>query len=257
MRNKNNSELMALPFAAMLVIMQFAGCVSIGGEPIEHEIAAAREMVFEAMQNRIEKLDEDRAFYFRKERWPWMSRSSDLQCVRRDVVWIRFKEVKLDDDPPDDGRFGNELIDLLRKCKIDDAISFGSISNRIVSTVGLAWFGKDGSSLAGVAAITDDDVYFIYTQMYPEEDPHPSLVMWSYEIFKDPPYYMWRNPYWIQYMGFYSMSSDDRKKFDRMHSRVSYELRKTYSDDQRRKFIFENFTTAFRMDVSPEKFNRR
>ena len=251
MRNKNNSELMALPFAAMLVIMQFAGCVSIGGKPIEHEIAAAREMVFEAMQNRIEKLDEDRAFYFRKEKWPWMSRPSDLRCLCREIDWIRFREVKPEEDPPDDERFGNELIDLLRKCKIDDAVSFGSISNRIVSTVGLAWFGKGGSSLAGIAAITDDNVYFIYTLMYEEE------CGCEFGVLRDPPYYMWRNPFNIQYVGLYPMSSDDRKKFDRMRSRVSHELRKTYSDDQRWKFIFENFTTAFRMDVSPEKFNRR
>jgi hypothetical protein len=251
MRNKNNSEVMALPFAAMLVIMQFAGCVSIGGEPIEHEIAAAREMVFEAMQNRIEKLDEDRAFYFRKEKWPWMSRPSDLRCLSREIDWIRFREVKPEDDPPDDERFGNELIDLLRKCKIDDAVSFGSISNRIVSTVGLAWFGKGGSSLAGIAAITDDNVYFIYTLMYEEE------CCCEFGVLRNPPYYMWRNPYLIQYVGLYPKSSEDHRKFDRMHSRVSQRISKIYPGDQLYHFLFENFTTAFRMDVSPEKFNRR
>ena len=248
MWNKNDSGVMPVIFAAMLVIMQFAGCVSIGGEPIEHEIAAAREMVFEAMQNRIEKLDEDRAFYFRKEEWPWMSRPSDL-CS--EIDWIRFREVKLEDDPPDDERFGNELIDLLRKCKIDDAVSFGSISNRIVTTVGLAWFGKDGSSLAGVAAITDDDVYFIYTQMYPEEAPPLGCV-----VLGEPPYYMWRNPYLIQYVGLYPMSSEDRRKFDKMHSRVSQRISKIYPGDQLYHFLFENFITAFRMDIPSERFNR-
>ena len=165
MWNKNDSGVMPVIFAAMLTIMQLVGCVGIVDESVEHEIAAAREMVFDAMRDRIGALGEDRAFYCRKERWPWMSRSSDLQYECRDIDWIRFREVKPDDDPPDDGRFANELIDLLRKCKIDDAVSFGSISNRIVTTVGLAWFGKDGASLAGVAAITDDDVYFIYTPM--------------------------------------------------------------------------------------------
>ena len=256
MRNKNNSGVMTLAFVVMLTTMQFVGCIGIEYEPIEQEIVAAREMVFEAMRDRIKTLDEDRAFYFRKERWPWMSRPSDLQCVRRDINWIRFKEVKPEDDSPDDRRFGNELIDLLRKCKIDDAVSFGSISNRIVSTVGLAWFGKDGSSLAGIAAITDDDVYFIYTQMYPEEYSTPSLVMWGYEVLREPPYYMWRNPYWIQYMGFYPMSSGDRRKFDGMDSRISRRFSKMYPDDQWWDFLFENFTTAFRMDIPPERFNR-
>ena len=250
MRNKNNSGVMTLAFVVMLTTMQFVGCIGIEYEPIEQEIVAAREMVFEAMRDRIKTLDEDRAFYFRKERWPWMSCPSDLQCLRRDINWIRFKEVKPHDDSPDDRRFGNELIDLLRKCKMDDAVSFGSISNRIVSTVGLAWFGKDGSSLAGIAAITDDDVYFIYTQMYPEESPH-----WGDVVVGEPPYYMWRNPYLIQYMGFYPMSSGDRRKFDRMDSRISRRFRKMYPDDQWWAFLFENFTTAFRMDISPEKFN--
>ena len=245
------------PFARMIFVRAVvvaaivcSGCVCTKEKPIEQEIVAAREMVFEAMRDRIKTLDEDRAFYFRKERWPWMSCPSDLQCLRRDIYWIRFKEVKPDDDSPDDRRFGNELIDLLRKCKMDDAVSFGSISNRIVSTVGLAWFGKDGSSLAGIAAITDDDVYFIYTQMYPEESPH-----WGDVVVGEPPYYMWRNPYLIQYMGFYPMSSGDRRKFDRMDSRISRRFRKMYPDDQWWAFLFENFTTAFRMDISPEKFN--
>ena len=110
-----------LIFAAMLTIMQLVGCVGIVDESVEHEIAAAREMVFDAMRDRIGALGEDRAFYCRKERWSWKSRSSDLQYECRDIDWIRFREVKPDDDPPDDGRFGDELIDLLRKCKIDDA----------------------------------------------------------------------------------------------------------------------------------------
>ena len=251
MWNKNDSGVMPVIFAAMLTIMQLVGCVGIVDESVEHEIAAAREMVFDAMRDRIGALGEDRAFYCRKERWSWMSRSSDLQYECRDIDWIRFREVKPDDDPPDDGRFGNELIDLLRKCKIDDAVSFGSISNRIVTTVGLAWFGKDGASLAGVAAITDDDVYFIYTQMYPEPAPP-----WGCVVHGEPPYYMWRNPYLIQYVGLYPMSSEDRRKFDKMHSRVSQRIRKIYPGDQLYHFLFENFTTAFRMDISPEKFNR-
>lgn len=251
MRNKNNSGVMTLAFVVMLTTMQFVGCIGIEYEPIEQEIVAAREMVFKAMRDRIKTLDEDRAFYFRKERWPWMSRPSDLQCVRRDINWIRFKVVKPEDDSPDDRRFGNELIDLLRKCKMDDAVSFGSISNRIVSTVGLAWFGKDGSSLAGIAAITDDDVYFIYTQMYPEPAPH-----WGDVVVGEPPYYMWRNPYLIQYVGLYPMSSEDRRKFDKMHSRVSQRISKIYPGDQLYHFLFENFTTAFRMDIPPERFNR-
>lgn len=252
MRNKNNSGVMTLAFVVMLTTMQFVGCIGIEYEPIEQEIVAAREMVFKAMRDRIKTLDEDRAFYFRKERWPWMSRPSDLQCVRRDINWLRFKEVKPEDDSPDDRRFGNELIGLLRKCKMDDAVSFGSISNRIVSTVGLAWFGKDGSSLAGIAAITDDDVYFIYTQMYPEEEsPH-----WGYVVVGEPPYYMWRNPYLIQYVGLYPMSSEDRRKFDKMHSRVSQRISKIYPGDQLYYFLFENFITAFRMDIPPERFNR-
>ena len=251
MWNKNDSGVMPVIFAAMLTIMQLVGCVGIVDESVEHEIAAAREMVFDAMRDRIGARGEDRAFYCRKDRWSWMSRSSDLQYECRDIDWIRFREVKPDDDPPDDGRFGNELIDLLRKCKIDDAVSFGSISNRIVTTVGLAWFGKDGSSLAGVAAITDDDVYFIYTQMYPEPAPP-----WNCVVHGEPPYYMWRNPYLIQYEGFYPMSSEDRRKFDKMHSRVSQRISKIYPGDQLYHFLFENFTTAFRMDISPEKFKR-
>ena len=119
MWNKNDSGVMPVIFAAMLTIMQLVGCVGIVDESVEHEIAAAREMVFDAMRDRIGALGEDRAFYCRKERWSWMSRSSDLQYECRDIDWIRFREVKPDDDPPDDGRFGDELIDLLRKCKME------------------------------------------------------------------------------------------------------------------------------------------
>ena len=80
--------------------------------------------------------------------------------------------------------------------------------------------------------------------------------MWGYEVLREPPYYMWRNPYWIQYMGFYPMSSGDRRKFDRMGSRISRRFRKMYPDDQWWDFLFENFTTAFRIAISPEKFKR-
>ena len=82
-----------------------------------------------------------------------------------DDFYTRFGVVKPGMDSSDDVRLGEEIMDSLRKCTLGDAVSFESISNRIVNTAGLAWIGKDGSSLAGMAAITSDEVYFVYTVM--------------------------------------------------------------------------------------------
>ena len=214
----------ALIFAALLSMLQFAGCVGIGDESVEDDIAAIRRMTFETMHDRIGKLDEDRVFYCRKEYWQWSSDPDYVRSFCRELCIERYEEVKAYEDPPDDRQFGDKLIDLLRKCTKDDAVSFGAISNRIASTAGLAWFNKDGSSLAGIAAITADDVYFIYTEMSLFEGPgQPFGVL---DVFEDPPYYLWRNPYW-------------------MLVRWLTEYRD-----------FANVVTAYRMDISPEEFKK-
>ena len=233
------------PFARMIFVRAVvgaaivcSGCVCTKEKPTERDFAALREMVFETMQDRIGKLAENRVFYCRKGHWPWKAHSFD----EKELCLSRFDVVKTDEDPPDDGLFGNELIDLLRKCTTGEAVSFESISNRIVNTVGLTWIGKDGSSLAGIAAITSEDVYFIYTEMDLFEGPGQPFGV--FEVLKEPPYYMWRHPCWALYFRLRACE----KRIDSRSGKLYYEL---YELSMRVKNIM-----AFRMDISPERFQK-
>ena len=221
-----------------------SGCVCMKEKPTERDLAALREMAFDAMRDRIGKLADDRSFYCRKELWPWKAHSLDWEGVDLD----RFHVVKVDEDPPDDGLFGNELVDSLRKCTTGDAVPFASISNRIVNTVGLAWFGKDGSSLAGMAAITSDDVYFIFTVMklVTEKD-----VQYHKMFRSKPPYYAWRDSELAQHIWL-----TDKKRLRMCMKRIDSKLEKMYPDSRslQKSFLFDKSITAFRMDIAPEKF---
>ena len=224
--------------AVVGVAIVCSGCVCTKEKPTERDLAALREKVFETMQDRIGKLAENRVFYCRKGHWPWKAHSLD----EKELCLSRFDVVKTDEDPPDDGLFGNELIDLLRKCTTGDAVSFESISNRIVDTVGLAWFGKDGSSLAGVAAITSDEVYFIYTEMELFEGPgQPFPVL---DVFEEPPYYLWRHPCWALYF-----------RLRACEKRIDSRSGKLYDELSELSMRVKNIM-AFRMDISPERFQK-
>ncbi|MBO7619668.1 MAG: hypothetical protein J6T06_04100, partial [Victivallales bacterium] len=166
----------------------------------------------------------------------------------KELCLSRFDVVKTDEDPPDDGPFGNELIDLLRKCTTGDAVSFESIRSRIVDTVGLAWIGKDGSSLAGIAAITSDDVYFIYTEMELFEGPGQPFGV--FEVLKEPPYYMWRHPCWALYFGLV-----EQKRLRTCEKRIDSESGKVYDELSELSLRVANLM-AFRMNISPERFQK-
>ena len=213
-----------------------SGCVCTKEKPTERDLAALREKVFETMQDRIGKLAENRSFYCRKGHWPWMGHMLD----EKELCLSRFDVVKTDEDPPDDGPFGNELIDLLRKCTTGDAVSFESIRSRIVDTVGLAWIGKDGSSLAGIAAITSDDVYFIYTEMELFEGPGQPFGV--FEVLKEPPYYMWRHPCWALYFGLV-----EQKRLRTCEKRIDSESGKVYDELSELSLRVANLM-AFRMN---------
>ena len=242
---------MVLALSPALAPMAFlGGCenwqrsVESRKQTVRDGLTALREMVFETMQDRIGKLAENRAFYCRKGNWPWKAHSLD----RKELCLDRFDVVKTDEDPPDDGVFGNELIDLLRKCTTGDAVFFESIKSRIVDTVGLAWIGKDGSSLAGIAAITSDDVYFIYTEMELFEGPGQPFGV--YEVLKEPPYYMWRHPCWAL-----RIRLVEQKRLRTCEKRIDSGSAKLYDELSGLSLRVENLT-AFRMDISPERFQK-
>ena len=246
------------PFARIVLALSLAlapmaflgGCenwqrsVESRKETVRDGLAALREMVFETMQDRIGKLAENRAFYCRKGNWPWKAHSLD----RKEICLDRFDVVKTDEDPPDDGVFGNELIDLLRKCTTGDAVFFESIKSRIVDTVGLVWIGKDGSSLAGIAAITSDDVYFIYTEMdLFEGQGQPFAVL---DVLKEPPYYLWRHPCWALRIGLV-----EQKTLRMCEKRSDSESSKVYDELSELSLRVANLM-AFRMNISPERFQK-
>ena len=230
------------------VAMVCLGCVGMhdeSDEPIESEFAAVREMVLETMHEKIGKLAENRTFYCRKEKWPGKLLSWEIKSLD----WVRFGVINTDKGSPDDGLFGEELIDSLRKCTMSDEVSFGSISNRITRLAGLAWIGNDGSLLAGIVVITSDDVYFIYTEMNLFEGPGAYYDV--YDILEEPPYYLWRNPYWTQRIWL-----TDQERLHACVKRIHSKAERIYPDAQLRDgFCFENIVTAFRIDIAPEKFH--
>ena len=245
---------MVLALSLALAPMEFlGGCenwqrsVESRKETVRDGLAALREMVFETMQDRIGKLAENRAFYCRKGNWPWKAHSLD----RKELCLDRFDVVKTDEDPPDDGVFGNELIDLLRKCTTGDAVFFESIKSRIVDTVGLAWIGKDGSSLAGMAAITTDEVYFVYTVMGLVTEKTVSHETYDKQFRSRPPYYAWRDSGLAQHIWL-----ADEKRLRVCMKRIYSKLEKMYPDSRslRESFLFAKSITAFRIDIAPEKF---
>jgi len=247
MWHNRTSKIVALVSILLLPTVRSSAGIVSGEGSIESEITAVREMVLEALRGKIRSLAKERLFYCRNEHWPW--RLSSWEACRASD-WVRFGVVKTDEDPPDDALFGAELVDLLRKCTIDDAVPFGAISNRIVRTVGLAWIGNDGSSLGGVVAITPRDVYFIYTNM--ELFKGPEAYYGVYDVFEDPPYYLWKNPYrthrvWLT----------GRNEFRECWKRIDSKTSRMYHDPQSRSdFLFAKVVTAFRLDISPEEFQR-
>ena len=219
------------------------GCVRIS-EPIENDLASLRGMVFETIKDQIGKLAEDRDFYCRV---PVLPRRE----LGADDFYTRFGVVKPGVDSSDDVCFGEEIMDSLRKCTLGDAVSFESISNRTVNTAGLAWIGKDGSSLAGMAAITSDEVYFVYTVMGLVTEKTVMHETYDKQFRSRPPYYAWRDSGLAQHIWL-----ADEKRLRVCNKRIYSKLEKMYPDSRslQKSFLFAKSITAFRMDIAPEKF---
>ena len=219
------------------------GCVRIS-EPIENDLVALRGMVLETIKDQIGKLAEDRDFYCRV---PVLPRRE----LGADDFYTRFGVVKPGVDSSDDVRLGEEIMDSLRKCTLGDAVSFESISNRTVNTAGLAWIGKDGSSLAGMAAITSDEVYFVYTVMGLVTEKTVMHETYDKQFRSRPPYYAWRDSGLAQHIWL-----ADEKRLRVCMKRIYSKLEKMYPDSRslQESFSFAKSITAFRMDIAPEKF---
>ena len=247
--------------------MLLAGCASMDEESLENDISSFRGRVLETIQGKIEKLPTNRDFYCGVlEGWPiWCrdSRNADHETLYHglvaDGVYSRFGAVKrgVDSSGSHDalkadciekcksGHLGEEILASLRKCRIGDAVSVGSIRNKMVRTSCLAWFGNDESSMAGVAIITVDEVYFIYTRMEFVEKAY--LVV---DIFAELPYYLWQNPM----LGQCRLIGEDEEGEQCALGEIREKMIKMYPDGSVRSILFDDVIAAFRLDISPERF---
>ena len=265
MRCNHKSRMRLLAFAAVLSTMFLAGCVGMGDESIANDIVVFRRRVLETIHDKIGKLPKNRDFYCGVlNDWPiWCrdSRNCDREILYHglvaDGVHSRFGAVKrgvYSHGPQnarvhgkkthESGRVGEEILDSLRRCRIDDAVSVGSISNKMVRTACLAWFGEDDSSLAGSAIITVGEVYFIYTRMEFVEKPYGVA-----DMIAELPYYVWQNPM----LGQCRLIGDDEEGEKCALGEIREKVSKMYPEGSVRSILFDNVITAFRLDISPEE----
>ena len=232
----------------LLSMMLCSGCIGINGKLMGREFAALREMVFETMREQLRRLADNRSFCCRVlvggPVYSQRELAYNVAYPRPGVVMPNGK-IRPDEDSSYDRLLGETILDSLRKSTIDDAVPFASIRSGMVHTACIAWFGKDGSSLAGIVVITPDDVYFIFTEMY-----YVTLVEEGclYEIFwAEPPYYMWRSPYWVPILR-------EQGQISACYHRIIKEVCRAYPDDPdlQDDLCFDNSVIAFRMDIAPE-----
>jgi len=249
MRYCRQSGMMSRMFVVLMLMGFCSGCVSIEDNPIENDFVAMRELTLETMHDRVKEFSEDDAFYCRiVDGWPYISSPRELRVSRN---YVKFTVVKHGVDAPENGRLGEAVLKAVRKCTLSDAVPLGAISSRMECTAGLAWIANDGSSFAGIAVITSEGVYFIYTIM--ERFSGPGMYYECvYEELRKPPFYLWMNPVLGQHWG-----AKNRKKMDVSVNDMFVKSAQMYSNSDsnaRWQFCFENRVTAFRIDIAPEKF---
>lgn len=246
----NKSGMKTFALVALLTEALCLGCVGVSNDSVDYELAGLRAMLLDDIRCQLGMLAHDRAFCCRVlDDWPIYSHSVTQRELVNCIEFPRFGVVKQNGwlepnvNASYDVRLGDEIISALLKCTYEDAVSFGAISNKMDHTAGLVWFGGDGSSFAGMAVITPNDVYFIPTTMSEITKAEEGCI---YDIYwAEPPYYMWRNPFWSLRLS----------KQTKLRECINMILSKKTISTSRADFCLENLITAFRIGVDPEKFN--
>lgn len=232
-----------------LLLVQCFGCVGVRDDLETAEFAALRGKTIETIRGRIGSLGKDRTFCCRVvDGWPvpdpkGLVSSIDYPCLG--VVSPDGAMVHADVSLSHDSAFGEKLLGSILRCTTNDLAYVGALRKRKVRTAGLFWLCQDGSSFAGIAVITDEGVYFIYTNMHfvtNVEDGYMYDIFWA-----SPPYYILRNPYWavlLEMQGYcVGIRSRARKAYPEFQDRWAYA-----------DYCFDNLVTAFRIDIAPDEF---
>ncbi len=233
-----------------------SGCVGPrdGAETIAAEFSELKELVLETIKDRIAALDEDYVFCssILKGCLNWQDPHGMWQV---DCAYPIFgvvmpdRTLKREFGEPfllKDQRVGEKTIAALGKCTMDDAVSFGTVRDRIVRVAALTWIGDDGTSLAGFLVITSDGVYFIYTELGCYKDPPPIVA----DIFADPPYYLWRSPKVAQHI----YLKDQKRVVDCMKRFYAKTRMMCLDREQEKDFFWRNSIVVFKIDVDAELF---
>lgn len=248
MWKKCENQMKMLSFVGVLLALVLSGCVAVGGASQAPAPSEFQREVWTAMQDEIGKLSAERDFYCRVfNGWPVWNAWHWANWPHME----RLGAVKPGSDPVEEVRLGDEIFDSLRRIRLEDAVSFGSISNRMVRTAGLAWIGKDGSSVAGLFIISMKDVYFVLTHMSLHTEPS----IWLFR--HDAPYYIWSNPAFVQMWQL--KNTEEWVAFrDRLHEQVENRLRPWWGKPKFiNEFFLDNYVTAFRLDIAPERIRSR
>lgn len=233
-------------FCAILILSYCSGCVGFLSGTFQEDCIKLKKKVHGIIVSRARNFVADYTFYVGNNRgWP----SGFVESI--DYPLLGALKPSGDALPGHvkqfDGKLGGRILESLRECKVDDAVYLGTLRNRDSRMAGLAWLGGDGSILAGLAIITSGKVYYVYTDLYHVLDDDASV----YDIFwENPPYYLWRNPYWAL-----RLTKDDRelnecikgirKSMDSVHTdRYSLSC-----------FCYDNTVLAFRINISPKEFD--
>lgn len=199
-------------------------------------------MVYETMQDRIERLGHSYSFYaYSPHRWTVYSRS-DLDAYFSDPLFCLAGAVEPRIDVCDDKDLGDEILQDLRVRKPEDAIPFISFYNTKMRMLSLAWISEECDSFAGVVLYSSEGVFFIYTHTY------LNACGDNYYRTKHPPYYMWDNPWLVQ---FYGLGHPRQSEF------ISF-YQAEWSDTSSLNGFWcaiENYLTAFKLDISPERLD--
>lgn len=224
-----------------LLVLSCVGCVGITlDKESEVMIDEMQESVYKRLQQRLAELDEKSLFYCRvKKEWP---------CDEDDYMpfvtdYYRFRVVKPAIDQPSQVALSKDMLNALRKCTLNDAVSLGIVRDKSIRTAGVAWFGAGGGSLAGVIVCTPENAYFIYTEMHRVADIKEEYEV--YESFRSPPYYWWLNPYMAQCWGYPGICERNAIHAALMDKGV---LRYLGAVD-----FMNACVTAFRLDMPPER----
>ena len=253
MRNFHKNKMKTFALVVLLVDMVCVGCVNIHGEQTCHDIVMLRGLILDNIHCQLEGFPNNYAFCCKViEGWPIYSHSetqcelvNSIEFPKLGVVNIHGVVVR-DVHATYDVLLGDEIISALSRSTIDDAVSLGIISNRMIRTAGLAWFREGKPYFSGIAIVLPHDVYFIPTTMTEVKNVEESSI---YDIFwAEPPYYMWRNPLW-------SLVASKQAGLQECMDRISSKNQTAHAASLSLKDLFlENLITAIKIDVSPEEF---